>query len=166
MPNNEEIATFARQNLNNRIGRGECWDLAEQALRAAGTRRPNPDDLYVWGDSIQMTQMQSGDILQFENFRYDLRIETSNPDGSSSQSTSFGTRGRPNHTAIIAGVGSHGSVQIWEQNVQGVRRVAQRDVYLIPTTWEEVNGRIKIVHTVTVSGSVTIYRAVDPPASR
>lgn len=33
---NQKIITFVSQNIGKKVGRGECWDLAAQALNQAG----------------------------------------------------------------------------------------------------------------------------------
>lgn len=71
---NQKVAVWAAGRIGRKVGRGECWDLAEAALEQAGARTSNDlgpvgDDAdYVWGDAIDIKDVQAGDILQFRNF--------------------------------------------------------------------------------------------------
>ena len=43
----QKVVAWAHSKLRQRVGRGECWDLADQALRASGARTSKttgPDD--------------------------------------------------------------------------------------------------------------------------
>ena len=37
-PLNQRVVAFVREHVGRRVGRGECWDLAAQALDAAGAK--------------------------------------------------------------------------------------------------------------------------------
>lgn len=52
------------------MGNGDCWELADQALRnsgAASSATTGRQDDYVWGDLVPLHQLIPGDILQFRN---------------------------------------------------------------------------------------------------
>lgn len=72
-----KVYQWARQQLNKRVGVGECWDLADRALRQAGARTSTttgPDDNYDWGTPVNPVQaVIPGDILQFRNYMVDMR---------------------------------------------------------------------------------------------
>ena len=140
----QQVAQFARSHMNQKVGRrGECFDLADQALRAAGAASAadygqvtaNAD--YQWGLSVMLSSVRPGDIVQFRNYRVEIDNE---------QGEGFETRGNPNHTAIVASVGENGVIEVFEQNVYGVRRVKRNTLY-----FESGNG-------ITVSGRFTFYR--------
>ena len=67
---NRKVYAWAHSRLGQHVGGGECWDLADGALRASGaassTTTGKHDD-YVCGDSIQLHQVVAGDILQLRN---------------------------------------------------------------------------------------------------
>ena len=56
----EEVFRFASSRLRKKVGRGECWDLPFQALKAAGAKTPHDlgNDLYVWGTEIPLSDVR------------------------------------------------------------------------------------------------------------
>ena len=120
------IVRFAEQHLNRRVGRGECFDLADRALRAAGAetasdRGPiSASGDYEWGLRVLLRSVQPGFIVQFRNYRVDI---------DNASGVGFETRGSPNHTAIVASVGEGGVIDVFEQNVYNVRRVQRNTLY-------------------------------------
>jgi hypothetical protein len=139
----QQVVRYAQSHLNKRIGRGECFDLADRALRAAnassaadyGPITANAD--YVWGLRVMLGSAQPGDIIQFRNYRVDI---------NNAQGVGFETRGNPNHTAIVASVGANGVIEVFEQNVYNVRTVKRNTLY-----FQNGNG-------IRVSGQFIIYR--------
>ena len=108
-----EVINFAADNIGKKIGRGECWDLADQALRAAGAEPPKG---YSFGDRIPLNEIQPGDILQFTSARFD----------DPGYWTIMGT---PNHTAVVHAVGDTRAF-ILQQNFDGKRYVTTYDLNL------------------------------------
>jgi hypothetical protein len=97
------------------IGDGECTHLVEAALAAAGAKPGNFSvSPYDWGADVTSGNWQRGDILQLEATRF------TSPDGNSW----WGTSGH--HSAIIVAVRGK-VVTLVEQNVNNIRRVAQKD---------------------------------------
>jgi hypothetical protein len=140
------LVTYLNDRIAMTIGDGECWTAADSAIREIGAARPG-SDLYVWGSVVQHADMQPGDILQFSQFTVTVNQE----DGSWAQ-LSFGA---PRHTAIVESVNSDGSVNLLQQNYDGVRSVAGlRNVFL--------NSGSAGTATVTTSGSVIRYRPQVP----
>ena len=141
---NQRVAQFAQNHLGQRVRRGECFDLADRALRSAGAAsaadygRVTPRGDYQWGLGVMPSSAQVGDIVQFRNFRVDFSDE---------RGEGWETRGAPNHTAIIAAVEGDGRFEIWEQNYNNVRRVTRTIIYL---TSNPPRSR--------VSGRVSVYR--------
>jgi hypothetical protein len=117
---NQKVLRWARSKLRQRVGLGECWDLADGALRHAGARSSTTtgrDDDYVWGVPIALGAVIPGDILQFRDHVITITttIRTSFSDGEET-SESFRTEERPHHTAVVeANNGAKGLV-ILEQN--------------------------------------------------
>lgn len=108
-----EVVNFAADNIGKRIGRGECWDLADQALRAAGAEPPRG---YTFGTQIPLSEIQPGDILQFTSARFD-------------EPGYWTIMGMPNHTAVVHAVGDTRAF-ILQQNFDGKRHVTTYDLNL------------------------------------
>jgi hypothetical protein len=140
---NQQVVLYARNHLNRRVRRGECYDLAHRALLAANASsapdygRITATADYVWGLRVMLASAQAGDIIQFRNYRVDIDNETG---------VGFQTRGSPNHTAIIASVGANGVIEVFEQNVYNVKTVKRNTLY-----FQNGNG-------IRVTGQFIIYR--------
>lgn len=163
----QQILHFARSNIGRKVGDGECFALADRALRGAGAAtaedfcRIGRDTDYVWSSQeVNFNDAQPGDILQFRNFG--VRRDIQRPDGSSA----WQNESRPHHTAVVASTRTDGNIvflTILEQNVamggtgnQPKKSVRQNE---IPTSSGQLqSGRDKITYTVT--GDLWIYRPV------
>lgn len=108
-----DVVNFAADNIGRKIGRGECWDLADQALRAAGAAPPKG---YTFGTPVPLDEIQPGDILQFTAARFD-------------EPGYWTIMGMPNHTAVVHAVGDT-RVFILQQNFDGKRYVTTYDLNL------------------------------------
>ncbi len=160
------VLSFARLHLGQRVGRGECWDLANEALRSGGDRTssdygpvgPNTD--YVWGTPIDPGQLQPGDVIQFRTHRCRVDVARQHEDGSAE--TSFEESTRNHHTAVVASTGAGGRVTLLEQNFQGVRSVAENTTWLdggtTRTREREEGATVEVTRTITVTGSWQCYR--------
>jgi hypothetical protein len=142
----ESIISFLSNRLGQRIGPGECWDAAEAAIQSIGAQRPNSSELYVWGTSVTRDQVRVGDVLQFSNFR--VRIDTED-------SWTENELGLPRHTAVVESINSDGSVNLLHQNFDNDRTITRLSNLFINSS--SSNGR-----TVSVSGSLTVYRVQMP----
>jgi hypothetical protein len=111
---NQKVVQFARARMGQRVGNGECWTLADQALQAAGARRPGTRGYgtYIFGSPIGRSALQPGDIIQFEG----VQFKHYGPDGSWSTNTF------PHHTAVVARVRGT-RITLLQQNVSGNRTV-------------------------------------------
>jgi hypothetical protein len=106
---NQKVTIWALGRLGQRVGSGECFDLADQALRNAGANSaadlgPTGDDAdYVWGDSIQLKDAMGGDILQFRDHEVTTTVVTESTfaDGTVEDDTEVMTVDREHHTAIV-----------------------------------------------------------------
>lgn len=169
---NSSVVQFAVDNMGSRVGAGECFDLADRALRHAGARSaadygeitPNAD--YEWGTAVELNQVTAGDIIQFRNYQSEITVEIRYPDGSSE--TSVETQSRPHHTAIVSSIGRNGRLRIYEQNVgQGTSaRTVQHNFLNFSTFSEQTNesrdGQRVVVYTsVTVRGQIWFYHPVS-----
>ena len=180
---NQKVFKWARSKLGQKIGIGECWDLAQGALKHAGAKASTPsgrDEDYVWGAPVRVQMVVPGDILQFRNHLVTKTVHTdiTFDDGSGSEDTTIDPLGRPHHTAIVAeNKGAFGLV-IFEQNIRPGGRKVQRNTLLLAGSApsaetqfrnvKDANGkmrRAKVVVTtaVTVTGEVWAYRPVAKP---
>ena len=169
----QQVVNWARAQKGKQVRKGECWDLADAALRQAGAKSsadlgPMDEDAnYVWGDEIKdLKDVQPGDVLQFRDFTITTTVETETryPDGSSATASEEKSFDRPHHTAIVSEVGSSGVLKILEQNVDpGGRKVQLNTLHskdVAATSKESVKGNAKVIvtTTVTVSGTIWAYR--------
>jgi hypothetical protein len=109
-----KVLQFAQSRMGQQVGRGECWDLANEALRAAGAHQPGQGGYgtYVYGSAVSLSSLRPGDILQFEG----VNFKHVNPNGS------WYTSNFAHHTAIVQGVRGT-QIDVLHQNVNGDRRV-------------------------------------------
>lgn len=170
-----KVYEWARLQVGKRVGAGECWDLADRALRQAGARSSTTTgnaDNYDWGTPVTPVQaVVPGDILQFRDYVVRTTVTTTYPDQSTDSTWSEIIR--PHHTAIVAA--NHGAkgLVILEQNLRKSAPV-QRNVLhlangLIKTESKTISeagpgGKrrpvpVVVTTTVEVTGLVWAYRA-------
>lgn len=101
---NQEIIEYTKTKVNKKVDRGECWDLAAQALRNSNAQWNGE---YVFGKEINYKKecVFPGDIMQFEE------VEIEYTKGNTTYSESM-----PHHTAIIYQVKSEGVFVLAHQN--------------------------------------------------
>jgi hypothetical protein len=98
---NRMILDFAARNMGKEVGNGECWTLADEAMKSAGTTHP---DVYIWGRALAKNEkVLPGDIIQFKSVRLQM-------------GTRWELLGDPDHTAIVRKVNSRGVYVILHQN--------------------------------------------------
>jgi hypothetical protein len=123
--NPSELPLVTPSEEKGMYGRGECWDLAQQALdsnladwtRPAAFGRPlNPET----------NEIKAGDIIQFRN----LRITEHLPGGV----TRMETLGAPDHTAVVYKVLGKKHYTLAHQNIGGKRSVMKSDINLADVT--------------------------------
>jgi hypothetical protein len=170
---NQKVVVWVRGNLGKRVGRGECWDLGERALKQAGAQTSNDlgpvgdDEDYIWGDSIDLKDVEPGDILQFRDHVVTTTTETAYTfsDGTDVGDTTEVSAQRGHHTAIVNGkLDADGAVKTLEQHVKPLGGVVQnkklytQDVPPVVTKAFEkrTNPTTKKVETVEVTKTVTI----------
>lgn len=165
----QSVLQFASSRMGTRVGQGECFDLADQALRGAGAKSAadygevtaNAD--YVWGTSVELAQVEAGDVIQFRDYRMRVTIRTTWPDGSDEEE--FSEQTRPHHTAIVASVDGGGRLTMYEQNVgsgSSQRTVQRNNLYLSSSstvrTERRGNETVTVRTVVEVSGTRRYYR--------
>lgn len=163
----KKVLKFVKDKKGKKVGTGECWDLAEFALKQAGANTSNDlgtvtaDADYIWGKKITAGQAQPGDIIQYRNFSFTKKV--TKPDGSWSEMTG----GYSHHTAIITQVGTHGYIKVLEQNVKkkGLLRryVVPNDIYLKSVSFRQNNGT---QIAIQVTGKFWVYRPIKKPKPR
>jgi len=154
----DRVLAFARQRIGQVHGDGECFTLADDALRQANAKsaadfgQVGPDIDYVWGKTVARTALQPGDIIQLRDYHAEISSNTDNPDGSSESDSK--SEARPHHTAIVESVGSGGTVTVLEQNVPDGSAVTRNVLHLTDSTSSSGNTTT----TVTVTGTMWFYR--------
>lgn len=114
-PKNTLVVEFCEKHKGKKVGKGECWDLAKEALDEAAADWSPP---YGFGKEInpKKEEVLPGDIIQFENVRIQY------PDKSG--------MGMAQHTAIIYKVLGKNHFQIAEQNSNNRRYVLFTEIDL------------------------------------
>ena len=154
----DRVLAFARQRIGQVHGDGECFTLADDALRNAGAKsaadfgKVGPDLDYVWGPAVTRATLQPGDIIQMRDYRAEITTNTDNPDGSSESDSK--SEDRPHHTAIVESVGAGGTVTVLEQNFPDGSAVTRNVLHL--TDSKSSSGGTTT--TVTVTGKLWFYR--------
>jgi hypothetical protein len=71
---NKKIVAFAESKLKKKVGTGECWDLASEALQSVNAKW---DMKYKFGKEINYKKepVYPGDIIQFENVVLNYEID-------------------------------------------------------------------------------------------
>jgi hypothetical protein len=154
----EQVLAFARRHRSEQVGDGECFALADQALRTAGGKSAadygdvSRDADYVWGAAVSLADAQPGDVIQFRDYRYDRRIDIEHSDGSSEWKED--EQKRDHHTAVVERVGANGELTVLEQNAEG-RKYVVRTTLFFSNRHETHGGRTT---TIRVSGTFRFYR--------
>ncbi len=181
------ILAFAQKSLKSQVwakdasgtnnipnAKGQCWDLAYEALRTAGAKTPvlipaTGSQLYVWGNKPgAIAKAQAGDILQFTNFKLEIWITEKDAQGAITfklikpKTVERGFPGKPHHTAILKSKGTAGMFDLYEQHWPSsklpIEVVLTKDVILEPRTVIEKleDGGTKETKYV-ISGSLAVY---------
>lgn len=128
---NQQIVAFVSAHLKQKVGRGECWDLAAQPLNELGAVW---DKEYRYGKVVNYRKdsIYQGDIIQFEG------VELKKVLGNMTIMSHL-----EHHTAVIYEVHGKGQYIIAHQNTSDFgRKVGLSDLNLADIT----------------SGSFIIYR--------
>lgn len=130
---NQRVVEFVLAQEGKKVGRGECWDLAAEALNAAGAKW---DGFYDFGSIIEWKRYEvfPGDIVQFENVVLQHRT-----------ATSMSTEQYGKHTAVVVEVKARGDYILAHQNVEPIGK----KVALIPLSMADVRaGKLKFYRPV------------------
>eukprot|EP00730_Choanoeca_flexa_P013189 TRINITY_DN5048_c0_g1_i1.p1 TRINITY_DN5048_c0_g1~~TRINITY_DN5048_c0_g1_i1.p1 ORF type:complete len:372 (+),score=21.23 TRINITY_DN5048_c0_g1_i1:193-1308(+) len=108
------MVAFCKARIGQRVGNGECWTLARDAVDSVGAREVLGRN---YGQMVQRFLAKPGDVLEFKQCRFEW---------TEGRSTHWMEAGHPNHTAIIYRVEGGGNVfHVYEQNVNGKKHVMQ-----------------------------------------
>ena len=122
---NDKIIEYVNKVIGSKVGRGECWDLAQEALdeNLADWTRPVNFGLPLnpAGDEIK-----AGDIIQFRS----IKITEHLPGGV----TRYESLGSPDHTAVVYEVLGKKHYIVAHQNVRGNRNVTTGEINLSKVT--------------------------------
>jgi hypothetical protein len=162
-----KIVQFAQSRVGQKVGDGECFALADEALRGAGASSAanygqiTPDADYKWSSQqVSPADAKPGDIIQFRNFKVTTTIVRA--DGSWSEDWTE----RPHHTAVVVSNDGSGNLTVLEQNVSmgAVGGQAQKTVRQNRIT--TASGTSKVGNdtaTATITGRIVVYRPVAHP---
>lgn len=152
---NAQVLSFAEGKSGERVGDGECFALADQALKKAGAKSASDfvatitaDADYKWGSQVSLSDAKPGDIVQFRDYKFTRREEKE--DGAWSEVD----QKRPHHTAIIASVDGNGLLTVIEQNAPKKSAVRKIQLGFSNTSF----SKDKITVTLSISGTVWFYR--------
>ncbi|MGC8824900.1 MAG: hypothetical protein ACP5PZ_09975 [Bacteroidales bacterium] len=126
-PLNRAVLQYVESVIGKKVDRGECWDLANQALTRINATW---DHHFKYGRLLnpQKDTIYPGDIIQFK----DVVVETVTRHDDGSISTMTETMGQ--HTAIVYRVNAPGDYQIAHQNTSfsgrkvGVSRLVLKNI--------------------------------------
>lgn len=110
-PANAKIVEYVNTVIGKKVGRGECWDLANEALTYANAKWELPTKFGKPFD-YKKEKVLAGDLIQINNVVMESRTDTSLVRWKMVE-----------HTAIVYSTAEKGQIRIAEQNVNGVRKV-------------------------------------------
>jgi hypothetical protein len=102
---NKKILEIVKAAIGKKVGRGECWDLAANALDKIEAKW---DHDYAYGNPVDYKNgacIMPGDIVQFENVKL---IHASG--------NTFFEESYMHHTAVVYEVGKNGKIKLAQQN--------------------------------------------------
>ncbi len=106
---NKSILDYVKSVMGKQVGRGECWDLADQALHYAHAKfdKSSEKTLYIFGRSYkpETEKIMPGDIIQFYNV--EIRYQEGNM---------ILTEKLAHHTAIVFKVENDLDITLAHQN--------------------------------------------------
>ena len=145
---------FCRDRVGQRVGDGECWTLADLAVKHAGG---DPALGTNFGQEVSPAMARPGDVLQFASCRFEL------PFGGQMSA------GFPDHTGTRSGTPRHAELT--------PPRCPRANAAVV-TDWPSPEGDIPVleqnplpVHDGSynlrylTSGTVKVYRVLPPAAS-
>ncbi len=108
---NQKMIGFVNKHIGKKVGRGECWDLAQIPLEE---NNADWDKQYVFGEKLNLLKDQifPGDIIQFE--KVFIKFQEGNKQY---------TQNYYHHTAIVYEVLENGIFKIAQQNTEKGKKV-------------------------------------------
>lgn len=133
LPLNEGIISFVNSKMDKKVGTGECWDLASEALNLVKAKW---DGKYVFGKVLNYKTdcIYPGDIIQFEKVKVKY-----------TENKMTYEEAMPHHTAIIYTVNGIGDYMLAHQNTAYTGRKV---------------GKSKLLLSNITTGKFIIYRPV------
>ncbi|HBD10005.1 MAG TPA: hypothetical protein DCZ69_17275 [Syntrophobacteraceae bacterium] len=132
----EKVATWAQSREGQFVPDGQCFALADQALRQSGAKSASDFGTvtktahYIWGTPVNILTVQRGDILQFEEYWAQQSAKVTEVRfpilGGLPETTIDPTftlvyqYERPHHTAVVLQNLGQGAVLVAEQNVKSM----------------------------------------------
>ena len=161
---NQKVLEYARGKLDQQVSRGECWDLAEEAVTQSGgessTKLTGVNGKafetadYKWGTPVELKDAQPGDVLQFKGHSFEQKTTTSAGWTSEEQN-------RGHHTAIVEQNLGDGRLIVLEQHVRPAgekevsKKVQRREIFVKNGATTKEGGAVK---TIKTKGAVKAYR--------
>ena len=106
---NQEIISYVKTVIGKKVGRGECWDLADAALTASNAvfDKSTEESVLIFGKEYKpkKDRILPGDIIQFENVL--VKYEK----GNGIYTETYGQ-----HTAIVYSIKSQDQIELAHQN--------------------------------------------------
>ena len=106
---NQRIIQYVKGVIGKQVNRGECWDLADEALTKSGAKfdKSSEKTLYIFGEEYdpRKEDILPGDIIQFE------KIVVKYQEGNRIMTESL-----PHHTAIVYEVLTNREIRLAHQN--------------------------------------------------
>ena len=118
---NKQVIRFVKEVMGTTVGRGECWDLVQEALDRIGADWNRPLEFGLPLDP-EKDQIEAGDIIQFRSVTITERL----PNGAIRREVI----GVPDHTAVILSVEGKKRFLLAHQNTNGKRYVISSAVNL------------------------------------
>lgn len=110
-PTNAKVVEYVNTVIDKKVGRGECWDLANEALTYANAKWEFPTKFGKPVD-YKKEQVIAGDLIQITNVVMENRTDTSVVRWKMVE-----------HTAIVYSTVDKTQIRVAEQNLNGVRKV-------------------------------------------
>jgi hypothetical protein len=114
-PTNQKVLDYVNTVIGKKVGAGECWDLANEALTYAQAKWKFPNTFGKPYDYKKETILP-GDLIQLSNVTIETRT-----------GNSVSTITMAKHTAIVYSVGDNGKIKIAEQNFNNIRKIVLND---------------------------------------
>lgn len=157
----QAVLDFANSKKGQKVGSGECFDLADQALKKNGFKTASDygevtrDGDYQWGKEVPLNDAKPGDVLQFRDYKNETKTRTEDDKGWKERTE---TQSRPHHTAIVVSNDGKGNVTVLEQNAPKGSKVTQRVLHMGNGTTSSEDGGTTTTQTQNTDGTVTAYR--------